>query len=155
MRHLRAFFGYAWAMMAFPIILVTFIGNNFWAEKIVTGTGLKVSPWYTGGAVVRTIRHQHYLTLIHRPVFDGLIWQRNQGFVQINWRAVDSGLPGLIDEEIDYDHDGTMDFRIKLNTETDQAELLDPKPSVIGIEQVYQLKNERAIRVLLRNKHNR
>jgi len=153
MRQLRVFFGYAWAIMAFPIILATFIGNNFWAEKIAMGTGLKVSPWFTGGEVVQTIQHQHYRTLIHRPVFDGLIGERNRGFVQINWRAGDNELPGLIDEAIDYNRDGKMDFRIKLNTKTGQAELLAPKPNVIGIEQVYKLKNERVVRVLLKNKH--
>jgi hypothetical protein len=153
MSRLRACLGYAWAVMALPIILATFMGNNFWAEKIVTGTGLKVSPWYTGGEVVQTIAHQQYQTLIHRPVFDGLVWERSQGFVQINWQGGVNGLPGLIDEVIDYNRDGIEDFRICLNTKTDEVELLAPKPYVIKIEQVYKLQNERAVRVLLRNKH--
>lgn len=153
MSRLRAFFGHAWAVMALPIILATFMGNNFWAEKIVTGTGLKVSPWYTGGEVVQTIDHQLYRSLIHRPVFDGLVWKRNQGFVQINWQGGENEFPGLIDEEIDYDRDGIKDFRIRLNTKSDKVELIAPKSYVIGVEQVYKLKNERVVRVLLRNKH--
>jgi hypothetical protein len=153
MSRLRAFFGYAWAAMALPIILATFTGNNFWAEKIVKGTGLKVSPWYTGGEVVQTIDHQQYQTLIHRAVFDGLVWKRNQGFVQINWQGSDDEFPGLIDEAIDYDRDGIEDFRIRLNTKTGVVGLIAPKPYVLRVEQVYRLKNERVVRVLLRNKH--
>ena len=44
----HALLGYAWAVMALPIILLTFTGNNFWAAKIVAGTGLKVSPGIPG-----------------------------------------------------------------------------------------------------------
>ena len=48
MKRIRKFLVYVWALMAVPILLATFIGNNVWARKLVNFTGLKVSPLYTG-----------------------------------------------------------------------------------------------------------
>lgn len=151
---LRSMIGYLWALLALPIILATFIGGDFWAEKLVASTGLKVSPWFTGGEVRMTVNHEQYRTLIHQAVFDGLIRQRKQGFIQINWQPVTGTLPGEIDEIIDYDRDGVADFQIQLHTQKDQAELIAKKPYVLGIQPVYKLENERAVRVLLKN-HNK
>jgi hypothetical protein len=153
MSRVRAVLGYSWALLALPIILATFIGNGFWAEKLVAATGLKVSPWFTGGEVVQTIDHLEYQTIIHRPVFDGLIWQRGQGFVQIDWQPQAGVLPGGVDETIDYDRDGTEDFRIQLNTETNRAKLIASKSYIIGIEHIYSVENERIIRIGIKNKH--
>ncbi|HBE78631.1 MAG TPA: hypothetical protein DDW65_12775 [Firmicutes bacterium] len=156
MRRLRSMIGYLWALLALPIIVATFMGNDYWAGHLVAVTGIKVSPWFTGGNVNRIVHHGQYQTILHRAVFDGLIWQRSRGFVQINWKPVklvSRTLPEEIHESIDYDHDGVVDFQIQLNTKTDHAELVAPKSYVLGIQSVYQLKNEKAVRVLLRNKN--
>lgn len=93
MTRLKTLLCYTWALMAIPIILATFMGMNFWAEKLVAITGLEVSPWYTGGQVAHTVKHNQHHTLIHRPVFDGLIKERRKGFVQIKWEPNESVLP--------------------------------------------------------------
>jgi hypothetical protein len=159
MRRLRSMIGYLWALLALPIIVATFMGNDYWAGNLVAVTGIKVSPWFTGGNVNRTVYHGQYQTIIHRAVFEGLIWQRSRGFVQIDWKPikreklVSGTLPEEIHESIDYDQDGVVDFQIQLNTKTDHAALVAPKSYVLGIQSVYQLKNGRAVRVLLRNKN--
>ncbi len=143
---------YLWAWLALPIVLATFIGNSFWAKKLIAITGLQISPWDTGGEIVQTINHDTYQILIHRPVFDGLISQRKKGFVQVYWRAAGGALPEKINEAIDYDRDGKADFRIHLDTVRNKAELNDESQYVIGLGGVYRLENERAVRVLLKNK---
>jgi thiol:disulfide interchange protein len=152
MSRVRAILGYFWAILALPIILATFIGNGFWAEKLVTATGLKVSPWLSGGEVQQTIHHQQYQTLIHQAVFQDLLWQRSRGFIQIDWQPQKGVLPEVIDEAIDYDQDGNADFRIQLNTQTDTAKLIILNYHVMGIEHIYKVENERIVRIGLRNK---
>ncbi len=150
MGHLRSMAGYLWALLALPVILSTFLGQGFWANQLVAVTGIHVSPWLAGGEVVQTIDHRQYRIILHRPVFDGLVGQRNQGFVQINWQPVAEFLPAIIKETVDYDRDGMADFKIEFDTKTNHIELSDKKPYVLGIEQVYKLENERAVRVLLK-----
>ena len=150
MKRFRKFLAYGWALMAVPILLATFIGMNFWAEKLVGFTGLKVSPLYTGGEVVQTIRHEGYETLIHQPVFDGLLCERKNGFVQIGWKASGDKLPELIDEAIDFDRDGKDDFRINLDTITNTGQLEGYSSGVVSLREVLVLKNERIVRISLK-----
>lgn len=75
MTRLKTIVCYVWALTAVPLILATFMGMNFWAEKLVAYTGLKVSPWCTGGELTFTGKNKQHKTLINRPVFDGLIGQ--------------------------------------------------------------------------------
>ena len=148
MDRLKSVLGYTAAVIAFFVVLATFLGSNYFSYKLVSVTGMKVSPRFTGGEVVRTIDHNTYKTLIHRPVFDGLIGERNDGFIQINWDPLE-GLPPVIEEKIDYNGDKVEDFLIRFETQTAKATLTAYNPSVKGIENTYILKNGRAARILL------
>ena len=150
MTRLKTIVCYVWALMAVPLVLATFMGMNFWAEKLVSDTGLKVSPWCTGGEIMSTVEHEQHKTLIYQPVFDGLIGQRRNGFFQINWTPNGNSLPRLIDEEFDFDSDGTRDFRIKLNTETNEVHLEAFGNNVVSLGEVLILGSERIARVALR-----
>ncbi len=150
MKRTKKYLAYGWAMSAVPILLATFIGMNFWAEKLVGFTGLKVSPLYTGGEVAQTIQHEGYETLIHQPVFDGLLCERKNGFVQIGWKAGEGKLPELIDEAIDFDRDGKNDFRIRLNTTTNQGQLEAYNSNIVSLGEILVLKDERIVRVSLK-----
>lgn len=164
MTRFKTFLYYSWALMGVPIVLATFMGMNFWAKKLVAITGLEVSPRFTGGQVINTVKHDEYKTLIHRPVFNGLIRERRNGFVQIKWkpneaRPSKSGrdealLPRLIDEEIDFDTDGRSDFRIRLDTQTNEAELQAFNDEVVSPGEVLVLGNERIIRIALKRNSN-
>lgn len=152
MKYIGTIFRYLWALLAFPIVLATFTGNSFWAEKLVAIAGLEISPWDTGGEIVQRIDQGNYQTLVHRPVFDGLICERKNGFVQVDWKATGEVLPAIINDEIDYDCDGTNDFQIRLDTGKNKADLVELSPDVIELERVYKLEDGRAVRVLLKNK---
>jgi hypothetical protein len=153
MRKLKSVFAHAWAALATPIVLATFIGIPFFSQALAHGTGVKISPWFIGGEVQREIDHEGYRTILRRPVFDGLIGQRSHGFVQIEWQPLAGGpLPPRILEEIDYDRDGSVGFTVALETAANRALVSARSARVLGLERVYDLPDELVIRVALRRK---
>ncbi len=139
------------AALGLPIVLAIFFGMSDFAKLFVSATGLVVSPWFSGGEVVATVDHDGYETRIHQTVFQALIGERKEGFVQVDWAPIDA-LPGTIDEEIDYDNDGNADFRIELDTEARQAQITPYSQQVMFLEGVYQVREEAlAIRARLKN----
>ena len=149
MPKLRSLFGYAWAAAALPVVLATFMGLPTWSKGLVSATGLKVSPRWTGGEVSRTVDHGAYHTSIHRPVFEGLLCEPSTGFVQVEWGPADR-LPEKIDEEIDLDGDGHPAFRIRLDPPAATATLEPCDGRIEGLEGVYRLQRGLAVRVAMR-----
>ncbi len=141
--------GYAWAACALLIVLACFIKMDYFSHRLAAATGVTISPWFSGGEVVQTTEHGAYRTLIHRPVFDGLLMERRDGFVQIDWEPT-ATLPVRIEEAIDYDGDGKMDFVVALNTGNGRAALSSRSASVVGIEGTFKLTKGWAARILLR-----
>jgi hypothetical protein len=148
---LKSLFAYAWVLLATPIVLATFMGYRSFSRTLAEATGVKVSPWFVGGDVVREIEHGGYRTVLRRPVFKGLVGQRSTGFVQVEWQPAEGlSLPELVKESVDYDGDGTDDFAVSLETAANRATLASHSARVLGVERVYDLGRERAIRVRLR-----
>ena len=145
---------YAWAFMAVPIVLVTFMGMEPLTPQFVMLTGLHVHPIYAGGEVTQVVNHGGYQTFIHRPVFDGLVRDRDAGFVQIEWQPQDANLPELLDEQIDFDQDGKVDFRVQLNTKTDAVTLEPLDDRVTSADPAIKAQNARILRVNLRKHPN-
>jgi hypothetical protein len=149
MGRLKSILGYTFAALAFFVVLAAFTGNDYFSSKLVSTTGIKVSPRFTGGEVVRTDDHNTYTTVIHRPVFDGLIGERKDGFIRINWEKRD-GWPRIIEEKVDYNNDKVEDFFIRVETQSCGAAITAYNSSVMGIEQTYILKSGCAARILLK-----
>lgn len=150
MRAIKSFFGYTLAFIGIPFALITFIGLNAWAKQLVNGTGLKISPWFSGGEISRSVNHGSYETRIYKPVFDGLIGQRKEGFVQVDWRKKAS-VPAQIDELVDIDGDGKSDFRLQWNTRSDTILMTPSNPAIIGLQSHNTLNDRYVARVELRN----
>jgi len=150
MSRIKTYLAYSWAFLAAPLVLATFMGMNFFADKLVAGTGLHIHPLYTGGAVARTIDHGSYQTLVHQPVFDGLLGLRKRGFVQIQWQPRDANLPRSLEEQIDFDADGSNDFRIRLDTVTQETRLDPLDGRVLSVDEVITVPDGRIVRVGLR-----
>jgi hypothetical protein len=150
MSKIRAYIAYSWAGLATPLVLATFMAMQPLASKLVAVTGLHVHPIYTGGEVTQTVDHGPYQALIHRPVFDGLIGQRNSGFIQIKWQPKDANLPESVSEQIDFDADGSNDFRIQLNTVTLEAGIEPADARVLSLDEVIAVPDGCIIRVNLR-----
>lgn len=75
---------------------------------------------------------------------------------QRNWEWVDvppaTTLPGRIGEQIDYDHDGVVDFEVELNSKASHAALKPLRPEVLGCEGVMLLKDGCVLRIDLKRK---
>jgi hypothetical protein len=149
MNRLKTISGYTWAFVCFVIVLATFVGQAYFSRKLVSATGIKVSPRLTGGEIVKVIDHGQYKTLIHRPVFDGLIWERKNGFIQVAWEPI-TGLPPVVVEKIDFDRDDKPDFLLTLDTRSGQCSLTAYNASVLSVDRLYKLEKGWAVRVGLR-----
>ncbi len=149
---LKTSVGTAWAVLCFLIVPATFVGLGFWSRTLANGTGIQVSPRFTGGEVRLSTDHGSYQTRLHRPVFDGLLGERRDGFVQIDW-VPNNGqpLPALIEEEFDIEGDGIVEFRIRLDTTTPKADLFAKKAWVLSADAVITADKERILRVRLRH----
>jgi hypothetical protein len=152
MKTVKMILAYIAAVLCTVVLVVVLMGSfggglDVW---FASATGLTVTPWYSGGEVAQRIDHPGYQTQVHRPVFDALIGERRKGFVQVAWSPPEA-LPQHIDEEIDVDADGQVDFRIQLDTRTHQAVLTPYAVEVIELKDVYPLTESLAIRVLLSN----
>ena len=150
MSKLKAILGYAAAALGLPIVLATFMAQGFWMQSLVSVTGWRISPWFTGDVVARTVSHDDYETRIHKPVFLALIGERPQGFVQVDF-APPGFVPAQVAEDIDYDGDGQPDFRLELDTQTRQAQLTPYSAAVSGVQGVFRLKDAWAVRVGVKN----
>lgn len=153
MAKLKSVLGYTVAALSMPILIAALAMWSVFDElpgQVASAAGLKTAANWTGGEVVQTLQHGTYQTEVHRPVFDALIGEHKKGFVQVAWRPADA-LPARIDEEIDADADGQADFRIELDTVTEQASLTPYSPNVIELQGVYDLDETLAIRVTLKN----
>ena len=144
--------GYGWAALAVPLVVAGFVGLSHWESLLARSTSISVSPWMTGGEVVRTLPREGYEVRLHRPVFDGLIGQRAKGFVQVDWIVIPpaTALPERIREQIDYDQDGVADFAVELDVEANQVAFKPLHPNVLGCERLMKLKNGRVLRVVLK-----
>ena len=152
MEKLRPFFGYAMAVLTFPIVVVMIMGafGGPLGEVFIEVTGLETSANWTGGEVVQTIDHTMHQTQVHRMVFDALIGEREEGFIQVGWTPPDD-LPARIDEEIDADGDGKADFRIQVDTAKKESTLTPYAPWVLELEGTFLIEDELMVRVLLEN----
>jgi hypothetical protein len=152
MKKLQAVLGYTAASLAALLVLVVIfllVGGGL-DKMIGAATGLALAPSINGGEVTRTITHGAYEAQVHRMVFDGLIGQRREGFIQVDWAPL-TGLPGSIDEEIDADADGKPDFRVTIDTAKPGSTLTPYASWVLGLEGTYRRKESLAVRVRLKN----
>lgn len=149
MAKIKPLLGYLLAGLAVPLVMAMFINMNGWMRALMDA-GLHVSPWYTGGAVAFTIQHEGYATRVHNPVFLGLIGETREGFVQVDWTPKINA-PSLIDEAVDYDADGRIDFRVRWDTQTGEIALYPYAEEVLFLESKYALREAWTVRVRIKN----
>jgi len=152
MQRMKSGLGYAWAALCFVVILATFLGMGFWERALARGTAIHVTPRFSGGEVLRTIDHGSYRTLLHRPVFDGLIGERSGGFVQIDWVPREKQtLPPIVEEDFDINGDASIEISVRIDTTSGRIQLLPKAPWVLDPEPLIAVDSERILRVRLRN----
>lgn len=142
--------GYTWAVMGIPIMLTFIMGMDFWMNVLFIDTGVTYSEGITGGEIKTVKDYGSYSTQIHEPVFEGLFKDTKNGFVQLDWISKET-FPGRITEDVDYDEDGAIDFRLELNTAENTALLIPYNSTVEALsgEKVMVLEKQRTVRVNL------
>mgnify|MGYP001281237743 CR=1 FL=1 len=123
--------GIAWAFICLLLIIVLFPALNPLAGAASKLPFMKINPNYSGGEVVNEIKKESYSISIHRPVFDGLIGERKNGFVQIDWKGE---LPQTLIDTIDFDNDSKKDFAIRIDTLNAQSKIIPFSPKVGEIQ---------------------
>ena len=148
MKTLRSLLVYLVAFAFIPLVVVSFANLYPFARGLMGASGLTIAPHITGGPVAARVEHGAYATSIHRPVFESLLGRPREGFVQVAWsRKAD--VPALLDEEIDYDADGTADFRIRWDRTAGDIRLTPHRPEVRSLAGHYALADRYAVRVNL------
>jgi hypothetical protein len=61
-------------------------------------------------ATAHTVSHNGWQTVVHEPVFMGLLRKTRDGFGQADWTPRETAL-ARIDEEVGYDRDGSANRR--------------------------------------------
>ena len=87
---------------------------------------------------------------LHRPVFQALVGERAEGFVQVDWVPADSLAP-VVEDDVDFDGDRSPDFRVRLDTVSGTAEVTPLVADVLGVRGTCRLDDGWAVRVNLRN----
>ena len=151
MKTLRTIPAYLWAVICVLLIPAAFIGNDSFAKQLAKLPFMKINPIYKGGEVARITSDSTLKITINKPVFEALIGESSEGFVQIKFEC-DSLLPEIIRQNIDFNNDGVQDFKLAVNTKTSdtQFEALNKK-DVIGLGISTMVKDYWIVRVEVRN----
>ena len=122
MKKIKIIAGITWAFICLILIIILFPGLNSFSASAAKLPFMKINPNYSGGEVVQQLITANCTLNIRKPVFDGLIKERNRGFVQIDWRG---NIPDEIVDTIDYDLDKKPDFCILVDR-IQSTTVLDP-----------------------------
>jgi hypothetical protein len=120
MKKVKIIAGISWAILCLILILILFPGLNRLSGSAARLPFMKINPNYSGGEVTKQIVSDNYSIDIRKPVFDGLMKERNHGFVQVDWRG---NIPDEILDTIDYDLDNIADFRILIMKKENKTEI--------------------------------
>jgi hypothetical protein len=150
MEKFKSILGYSWAIMAVPVAFLIVFSSPLISDGLFGKDGVKVTDRLSGGEVREILEKEDYSIYLHEPVFDGFFFERDTGFVQIDFIS-QTELPLNIEEDIDYDSDNKTDFIISINTQSNEYELtpVSQKVKELSDEEVYVLENRRTIRVEL------
>ena len=137
--------GYFWAAAAFLAALAAMSSHEDLGQKIAA-TGLAISPVFSGGEIARTLDRKGYRVFLHRPVFDALLREKREGFVQIDWGPYEA-LPARLRESLDLDGDGKEETVIELDKAAPSVLLRTADCRVGPAEKPLIVEKARAVRL--------
>lgn len=145
MNKLRQAAGYAWAAAAFIAALAAITSYESLGTRIAA-TGLRISPVFSGGEIARTLERKGYRVLVRRPVFDSLLREKKDGFVQVDFGPFEA-LPAVVKESLDLDGDGREESTLELDTAAPKVSLLTSDCRVGPAEAPLVVEKPRVIRL--------
>jgi hypothetical protein len=130
MKKVKIIAGISWAFLGLILILILFPGLNSFSGSVSKLPFMKINPRYAGGEFAGQIVEGSCTLDVRKPVFNGLLKERNNGFIQLDWRG---DVPEIINDSIDYDGDGKKDFCILVNRKESKTDLASFNPKVKGV----------------------
>jgi hypothetical protein len=147
MKKIKIVAGITWAFLGLILIVIFFPGLNSFSSSAARLPFMKINPNYTGGEIARQIISEGCTLDIRKPVFDGLIKERKNGFIQIDWHG---NLPEKLIDTIDYNLDGIPDFNIAVDRNQSKTDLEPINNKVKKVRISTPTSYGRAVRVDLR-----
>jgi hypothetical protein len=115
MKKILTILGYIWAGICLLTVLIMFTGLDSFSKQLARLPFMKINPIYSGGEVIKKIETSDYTIELHEPVFESLIGESKEGFVQMEWIWKDT-MPESVRDTIDYNNDNKNDFIIHIKT---------------------------------------
>jgi hypothetical protein len=112
-QHLLSPLGYLLGMAAVVAVPLLFGGMGVWSDEFARLPFMRNHPRYSGGEIVNSLQGADATWTIHRPVFDGLVGERTDGFVQID--VISRGAE--VSERLDLDGDAVPDATLLLSND--------------------------------------
>ncbi len=122
MKKVKIIAGISWAFIGLIVIIVMFPGLNSFSVAVSKLPFMKLNPRYSGGEIASQVVVELCTLDIRKPVFNGFLREKNSGFVQLDWHGI---MPDVINDSIDYNSDGTIDFHILIDRKNDKT-VLEP-----------------------------
>ena len=130
MKKIKIIAGISWAFAGLILIIILFPGLTSFSVSVSKLPFMKLNPRYTGGEIAHQIIAENCTLNIRKPVFNGFLRERNSGFVQLDWHGT---IPEMINDSIDYDHDGKKDFCIFIDRKNSKTVLNPLSAKVKGV----------------------
>ena len=127
MKKVKITAGIIWAILCLILIIILFPGLNNFSTAASKLPFMKINPRYSGGEVAGQVITPGCTLLIRKPVFNGLLGERKNGFVQLDWRG---NIPDEVKDTIDYDLDKVPDFGITIDRLNQKTSLYPMKDNV-------------------------
>ena len=144
MKKVKIIAGVTWALACLILIIMLFPFLNSFSSSAARLPFMKINPNYSGGEVAREVVSEGCTIVIRKPVFDWLIGERKNGFVQVDWRG---NVAERINDSIDYDLNGIPDFLVQIDRSSSNTQLVSFNPLVNKIETSTQTSYGWAVRV--------
>jgi hypothetical protein len=141
-----------WAFCCTILVLIVIIRMPQFARGAAKLPFMKINPLFTGGDLNYSIEKDSIKIAINKPVFEALIGESNEGFVQITFSG-SKNLPKNIVEEIDYNNDSKTDFKLKINTLEETTELSSLNSNVTSLIVSSKVKNDWIVRIKIKNEN--
>ena len=131
MKKAKIIAGICWAFAGLLLIIILFPGLNSFSSSVSKLPFMKLNARFTGGEISKQIVAENCTLNIRKPVFNGFLKERNSGFVQLDWHGA---IPDIINDSIDYDHDGNKDFIIFVDRKNSKTALYPLNRKVKGVD---------------------
>ncbi|MBF0546265.1 MAG: hypothetical protein HQM08_17610 [Candidatus Riflebacteria bacterium] len=150
MKSLKWIFGYVIAAGYIFLTVAYFFLSQKLEIKFINTFPAKLSPKFTGGEVTKMAERGTYKFFLQKPVFDALIGQTSEGFLQIGWTPLKT-LPAAISEDVVLEDGKKPEFHIDVDTKNLKGTITNPGSLIFGEPEIAKLTDSIVARIKMHN----